>query len=177
MTIDAALTLKHAYDDDEDSAGAFDFWLSACPNHDLVPNDLRKVYGIVSDVSGVITGWRAPKNIPKGSGKKGDKANPTNRPKPTARPTETGTNCKRQAAGNNCPVDVTCTRITISNPVVKTLTKTCTASKYTQACYHYYSVMQEYRFGLALRCTNSNARAENLRFATNSWKSQHTNTV
>ncbi|KAF6798123.1 glycoside hydrolase family 18 protein [Colletotrichum sojae] len=102
MTIDAALTIKHAYDDSEDPAGAFDFWLSACPNHDLVPDDLRKVCGIVSDVSGAITAWRALKNIPRGSGKKGDKANPTNRPKSTARPPQTSRNCKRQAAGKFC---------------------------------------------------------------------------
>ncbi|KXH25328.1 glucan endo-1,3-alpha-glucosidase agn1 [Colletotrichum salicis] len=177
MAIDAALTIKHAYDSDQDPAGAFDFWLSPCGNHDLVPEDIRKVYGIVSDVSGAITGWRAPKNIPKGSGRKGDKANPTNRPSASVKPTKTADNCKRQAAGNNCPVDITSTRITASTPYVETITKTCIARSHTQACFHYYSAMVNYGFGRALSCTDDNERPDGLTKATKSWKDQHKDTV
>ncbi|ERT01646.1 hypothetical protein HMPREF1624_02898 [Sporothrix schenckii ATCC 58251] len=93
----AAQIVNYVYPSDQDPQGAFDWWLSPCGNTDLVPDDIKKAFGILSDVADTVTGFKGPKNIPKGSGRHGDDGNPkdqskprptSNEPKPTSKPTD-----------------------------------------------------------------------------------------
>lgn len=66
---------------------------------------------------------------------------------------------------------------TRSAPVVKTITRTCTASIYTQACYHYYSVLENYDWvkNDVFTCTDNyiHDRPKKNLLATGIWKKQH----
>lgn len=80
----AAQLLAYTYPEGEDPEGAFEFWLSPCGSSNLVvPEDIRKAYNILSNISYWTSSYKLF-NIKKGSGKKGDAANPTNRSKPKA---------------------------------------------------------------------------------------------
>ncbi|KAF2814094.1 uncharacterized protein BDZ99DRAFT_567780 [Mytilinidion resinicola] len=81
--------------------------------------------------------------------------------------------------GNEIPDDGECddpslhiTKITKSNPVLKTITKDCDFKKWPQACYHYYSAIQnDDRMSSAYTCRDDN-RSRN-GGSTRDWKSQH----
>ncbi|OBT63858.1 hypothetical protein VE03_06561, partial [Pseudogymnoascus sp. 23342-1-I1] len=82
----AAQMLDYIYSEGESPAEAFDWWLSPCgPN--ILPDDVNKVFEILSQVSLSKSSYKQPKNIAKGSGRKGDKGNPKSPSKP--RPTTT----------------------------------------------------------------------------------------
>ncbi|KAB5562953.1 glycoside hydrolase family 18 protein [Coniochaeta sp. 2T2.1] len=81
-TATAAQLLASAYPEGEDPAGAFEWWLSPCGGSDLVPDDIKKAFDILSNIADGVSSYKPPKNIKKGSGKKGDAANPTDRSKP-----------------------------------------------------------------------------------------------
>ncbi|CAM1501216.1 Fc.00g103780.m01.CDS01 [Cosmosporella sp. VM-42] len=70
----------YTYDEAEDPAGVFDFWLSPCGGTDLVADDLKKAFDITQGVADGVTGFQKPKNFDKGNGKKGDKGNPDRSP-------------------------------------------------------------------------------------------------
>ncbi|KAF1961724.1 hypothetical protein CC80DRAFT_531556 [Byssothecium circinans] len=72
----AANLVKHAYDASQAPGDAFDFWLSPCGGDDLVPQQLKDAFGILQQAGDVIS-FEPPKKIGKGSGEKGDAANPT----------------------------------------------------------------------------------------------------
>ncbi|KAM7198915.1 carbohydrate-binding module family 24 protein [Naviculisporaceae sp. PSN 640] len=76
MALTAAETVNYVYNKDQDPGGAFEWWLSPCGGSDLVPEDIKKAFDILSQVSGGISSFKEPKNIKKGSGKKGDEGNP-----------------------------------------------------------------------------------------------------
>ncbi len=77
----------YVYGDEEDGAGAFDFWLSPCGGTDLVPDDLKKAYDIIQMATGQgKVKFTPPKNIKPKSGKKGDDGNPTDRAPPHTTP-------------------------------------------------------------------------------------------
>lgn len=80
----AAQLLSYAYPPGEDPAGAFEWWLSPCGDTSLVPEEIRRVFDILSTVAGGVSSFREPKNIGKHSSKKGDSTNPTDRSKPKA---------------------------------------------------------------------------------------------
>ncbi|KAH8901476.1 class V chitinase Chi100 [Thozetella sp. PMI_491] len=80
----AAQLVSYAYPPGEDPQGAFEWWLSPCGGSDLVPDDIKNVFGILSTVADGVSSFKEPKNIKKGSGKKGDSANPKDRSKPKA---------------------------------------------------------------------------------------------
>ncbi|KAI1804250.1 carbohydrate-binding module family 24 protein [Daldinia bambusicola] len=84
MATTAAQMASYVYPEEEDPEGAFSWWLSPCGGTDLVPDDIKKIFGILNQVADGISSFKAPKNIPKGSGRKGDGANPTDRAKPKA---------------------------------------------------------------------------------------------
>ena len=88
MTLTAAQMIAYAYDKSEDPAGAFEWWLSPCGDPSLVSNDLRKAFDIMNTVVDGVSSFKKPKNIKKGSGKKGDNGNPkpADRGKPRAVP-------------------------------------------------------------------------------------------
>ncbi|KAK2616534.1 hypothetical protein QQS21_000577 [Conoideocrella luteorostrata] len=73
-----AQTYKYVYDESEDPAGAFEWWLTPCGGSDLVPESIKKAFDILGSVTDAGS-WRSPKNIKKGSGKRGDKINPRTR--------------------------------------------------------------------------------------------------
>lgn len=110
---------------------AFDFWLSPCGGSELVPDDIKNVFDTANGIADGIVGWTAPKNLKRGSGQKGDSGNPDR---------------DRSPGGNGNNRQVTETKIRSSTSVIQTITKTCTASHYSQACYHYYSVEQNYNW-------------------------------
>jgi hypothetical protein len=72
------------YPEEEDPEGAFSWWLSPCGGTTLVPDETKKIFGVLSTITDDVSSFKKPKNIPKGSGKKGDDANPTDRSKPKA---------------------------------------------------------------------------------------------
>ncbi|KAK4233824.1 hypothetical protein C8A03DRAFT_47714 [Achaetomium macrosporum] len=80
----AAQLLSYAYPPDQDPVGAFSWWLSPCGGDDLVPDEIKQVFDTLSSIADGVSSFEVPKNIPKGSGKKGDAANPTDRSKPKA---------------------------------------------------------------------------------------------
>lgn len=82
MAVSAAKTIAYTYPAGEDPAGAFDYWLSPCGKTDLVPDDLKKTFDILSTVADGVGSWKPPKNGKKGMGRKGDAGNPTDRTKP-----------------------------------------------------------------------------------------------
>ncbi|KAL2134930.1 hypothetical protein VTI74DRAFT_10423 [Chaetomium olivicolor] len=80
----AAQMLSYAYPPDQDPIGAFEWWLSPCGGTDLVPDEVKRVFEVLSTVVDGVSSFKKPPNIPRGSGRKGDDANPTNRSKPKA---------------------------------------------------------------------------------------------
>jgi hypothetical protein len=80
----AAQLIAYTYPEGENPVGAFEWWLSPCGGSELVPKELKKAFDILSTIAGGISSYKEPKNIKKGSGKKGDAANPTDRSKPKA---------------------------------------------------------------------------------------------
>ncbi|KAJ3496240.1 hypothetical protein NLG97_g2808 [Lecanicillium saksenae] len=100
----AAQTYNYLYPDSEDPSGAFDWWLSPCGDTSLVPDDLKKIFGIINEATDPLGSWRKPK-AKKGSGKKGDGLNPNDRtrgpksdkPGPNSR---NGGSCKRGEPSN-----------------------------------------------------------------------------
>jgi hypothetical protein len=82
MAATAAQVAAYAYPNEQDPQGAFSWWLSPCGGTDLVPDEIKKVFGILSQVADGVSSYKPPKNIKKRSRKKGDDANPTDRGKP-----------------------------------------------------------------------------------------------
>jgi hypothetical protein len=52
---------------------------------EYLPEDVKKVFNIINTVTGVATSFRPPRNIPKNSGRKGDRGNPRDQSKPRNR--------------------------------------------------------------------------------------------
>ncbi|KAM7214665.1 hypothetical protein V8F06_009986 [Rhypophila decipiens] len=80
----AAQLLAYTYPPDQDPAGAFEWWLSPCGGSDLVPDEIKHVFDIMSSIADGVSSYKKPKNIKPGSGRKGDPANPIDRSKPKA---------------------------------------------------------------------------------------------
>jgi hypothetical protein len=97
MLLTGAEMINCVYNKDEDPAGAFEWWLSPCGGTDLVPEEIKQAYGILSQVPAGRSSFRGLKNIKKGSGKKGDEGNPTDR----SAPRPIGGNKKPPVVGNN----------------------------------------------------------------------------
>ncbi|KAG8626437.1 hypothetical protein KVT40_005382 [Elsinoe batatas] len=81
MATTAAQIAAYTYDGDNDAQGAFEWWLSPCGDTGLVPDELRQVFDILSTVADGVTRFKAPPNLKKGSGRKGDAGNPNDRTK------------------------------------------------------------------------------------------------
>lgn len=108
----------------------------------------------------------------------------TNPPEATTDPNASQTTTKTEETSDpnasqttNKPDDEHVTEITKSEPEIKTITKTCSGSRYPQACYHYYSAINNYDWVKSVyTCSDSNARAEATQLtATHEWKKQHAN--
>jgi hypothetical protein len=84
MLATAAEMASYIYPANEDPAGAFSWWLSPCRGTDLVPDEIKKVFDILNSLPDGVSSFRVPKNIPKGSGRKGDSGNPHDQSTPRA---------------------------------------------------------------------------------------------
>lgn len=183
MLATASMIASYVYPEDQDPVGAFEWWLSPCGGTDLVPDDIKRVFDILSAIGDAGTSYRPPKNIPKGSGRKGDAGNPTDRSKP--RPigngngsgTGTGNNnkCKIRAnqvskRRNNAIVkkrcdanDVTQTEMLVITSVIYAANAQPTqiggrcSKKWSQACYHYSSAIQHNPAWATLTCVQDAA--------------------
>ncbi|KAF2420716.1 hypothetical protein EJ08DRAFT_702390 [Tothia fuscella] len=78
----AAHTLKYTYPDGEAPEDAYAWWLSPCGGSNVAPDDVKKVFGILSTIADGSSSFKPPKKIPKGSGWKGDGGNPRSPTKP-----------------------------------------------------------------------------------------------
>jgi hypothetical protein len=82
MATTAAQMAAYLYPEEEDPEGAFSWWLSPCGGTDLVPDDIKKAFGILSQVANGVSSFVTPKKVKKGSGKKDDDGNPKDQSKP-----------------------------------------------------------------------------------------------
>ena len=89
----AAQMAAYVYPDEEDPEGAFSWWLRGCGGTNLVPEDVKKTFDMLSKVATDISSFKTPKKIKKGSGKKGDRGNPKDQSKPPSAPAR-GNECK-----------------------------------------------------------------------------------
>jgi hypothetical protein len=92
MATTAAQMAAYLYPEEEDPEGAFSWWLSPCGGTDLVPEDIKKAFGILSEVANGVSSFVTPKNFKKGSGKKGDDGNPKDQSKPRSLNTNNNNN-------------------------------------------------------------------------------------
>ncbi|KAK4156324.1 hypothetical protein C8A00DRAFT_41196 [Chaetomidium leptoderma] len=170
MITTAAQMVSYIYPEEQQPEDAFSWWLSPCGGTDLVPDEIKKVFGILNSVADGVSSFKKPKNIGKGSGKKGDDGNPTDRSKPRNPGSGSGgggggnkpKKCRippakqtqRLGDGKNilriqeCVNDVTKTTEMIITSVVYApnarkiqVEKRC-KKEWTQACHHYSSVIR-----------------------------------
>jgi hypothetical protein len=205
MLTTAAQMASYIYPEEQDPEGAFSWWLSPCGGTDLVPDEVKKVFGILNQVADGISSFRTPKNIPKGSGRKGNDGNPTDRSKPRpggTRPTATTKGCRvppskqtqRLMEAKNvvrileCSRDKTITaEMTITsiyyaaNAKPTQVAKQCKAAN-TQACHHYSSVLRAHADWRTLTCVPEAGKPSKFRApgdegqATKAWSDQHNGT-
>ncbi|PVH83223.1 carbohydrate-binding module family 24 protein [Cadophora sp. DSE1049] len=201
MATTAAQMAAYLYPEEEDPEGAFSWWLSPCGGTDLVPEDIKKVFGILSQVAGGVSSFKTPKKLKKGSGKKGDDGNPKDRSKPRGTSGSGGVKpgqkrkCRipasrqtmRLGAAKNtmrkqsCVADKTkksemiITSIAYAaNAAPTKVTKNCDKA-WSQACFHYSSVIKANPQWAVLTCP-SEAGTTNHRLnakATGVWSNQH----
>lgn len=199
MATTAAETISYIYPDDEDPAGAFEWWLSPCGGSDLVPDDVRRIFDILNATPSGRSSYKPPKKIPKGSGKKGDDGNPIDRSKPRSPGKGSGSGnkpCKipkalqaeRKGAAKNtlrkqeCVKDKTkITELIITSisyepnakatPVIKHCDKA-----WSQACFHYSSAVRVNPHWETITCHPEAATTKHRLegSATSKWKAQHT---
>lgn len=76
MAATAAQMAAYLYPEEEDPEGAFSWWLKPCGGTDLVPEQIKKIFEVLSVVSDGLTSFKKPKKLKKGGNKKGDDGNP-----------------------------------------------------------------------------------------------------
>ncbi|KAL6712340.1 hypothetical protein ACN47E_000217 [Coniothyrium glycines] len=175
MAATAAQMASYFYPEEEDPEGAFSWWLSPCGGTDLVPDEIKQIFDILNMIPDGVSSFKKPKDGKgKGSGKKGDDANPTDRSKPKGGtgkgPNGTGGSSKKKKCNipagmdlmrmgeakntlrsQSCVADKTQKRDMVvtslrykTNPTPLPVIKHCDAA-HTQACYHYSSVIRNNR--------------------------------
>ncbi|KAK4072464.1 CAZyme family GH18 and CBM24 [Trichoderma harzianum] len=201
MALTATEMVNYIYPEGEDPGGAFEWWLSPCGGSGLVPDDIKNIFDTLSQVAGGVSSFKPPKNIPKGSGKKGDDGNPTDRgkPRPNTGGSGKGTPAKKQCKvppskqtqrlgqGKNtlriqsCVGDKTkTTEIVVTsldyaaNAKPTQVAKACDAA-WSQACYHYSSAIRVNPQWATLTCPQEAAATKHRldARATSVWSSQH----
>ncbi|KAL7629535.1 hypothetical protein AAE478_001056 [Parahypoxylon ruwenzoriense] len=200
MATTAAQMVSYIYPEDQDPEGAFSWWLSPCGGTDLVPDDIKNVFDILSQVADGVSSFKPPKGIGKGSGRKGDDGNPIDRGRP--RPLNSGSGssdtkkpCRippsketqRLGAAKNtyrvqkCVADQTMKYETVitsisyaADAVATPVTKHCDKA-WSQACYHYSSAISVNEHWATLTCppeaASTSYRLDGV--ATATWLSQH----
>ncbi|KAI8262413.1 hypothetical protein K4K56_005864 [Colletotrichum sp. SAR 10_98] len=206
MATTAAQMAAYLYPEEEDPEGAFSWWLSPCGGTELVPEEIKEIFGILSSVADGVSSFVKPK-ASKGSGKKGDDANPTDRSKPKAgtgsgpnglgktQPGSGGIRKKcnvpksqstlRLGAAKNTMRRQSCvaSKTQKEELIITSLTygaratqvqATCSA-QWSQACYHYSSVISNNQAWATLTCPQAAATTAHRQDAqaTATWSSQH----
>jgi hypothetical protein len=190
----------YLYPEEEDPEGAFYWWLSPCGGTDLVPQEIKDAFGILSTVANGVSSFKTPKNLKKGSGKKGDDGNPNDQSKPRSTNTNNNNNTppkkkpcsipKRSSTkrirGNtlqrmSCSNDETHKDQTIvtslkyaANAKAIGVKKEC-KKQHSQACFFYSAAIREKPVWATMTCHEAAATVGE-RFngkATNSWSDQH----
>ncbi|KAL5316124.1 hypothetical protein ACEPPN_017002 [Leptodophora sp. 'Broadleaf-Isolate-01'] len=172
MATTAAQMAAYLYPEEEDPEGAFSWWLSPCGGTNLVPDEIKQIFGILSTVADGVSSFKKPKNLPKGSGKKGDDANPTDQGTPKAPGKGTGNNkpaCKIPASQQTqrlrhtlreraCVADKTVQTEWIitsldyaANAAPTHIAKPCLVD-WENACWHYSSAIRQNPTWSTLTC-------------------------
>jgi hypothetical protein len=68
--------MKYVYPAAENPLGGFEWWLAPCGNQNLVPDEVKNAFNILSNVADGVGSFKKPSNIKQGSGKIGDATNP-----------------------------------------------------------------------------------------------------
>lgn len=204
MAATGAQTINYLYDEDNDPLSAFDWWiLKTCGDTSLVPDEIKDVFNTLSQVVDGIS-FKTPKNLKKGSGKKGDNGNPPTKDRnpPPKQPPKTGPPPKAQrqrkcvikpaketvrlgAALNTLRVQSCSADKTVASDLVITelpyvaaptpLPVTKTCSRqYAQACMHYSSAIDVNPEWETLTCPHASHKWRKDGAATNVWQAQHT---
>jgi hypothetical protein len=200
MLATAAQIASYIYPDSEDPAGAFSWWLSPCGGTDLVPDEVKEVFETLNSIADGISSFKPPRNIPRGSGQKGDDGNPNDQSTPRAPTSGSGGNkpkCNippskrmtRQLGGKNmirvleCVKDETRTTEYIVTSLISAqgatpsqVKRKCEA-KYGHACYHYSSAIRVNNQWAALTCPPEAATSSKIRDkdspAVKTWSAEH----
>jgi hypothetical protein len=199
MLLTAAQMASYLYDEEEDPAGAFEWWLLPCGGSDLVPEDIKNVFDILTSIGdfGGSSSFKPPKNLGKGSGRKGDSGNPTGSARSVSRPPPTRTShsvpchpTTKRASNNGFTVSViecdsksrTITNVYIATSATPAPTATTSyvggvcSDKWSQACYHYSSAISAHTDWAKLPCpvaAMATSRAREDGKATSTWSAQH----
>jgi hypothetical protein len=97
MLTTAAQIAAYLYPEEEDPEGAFSWWLAPCGGTDLVPDEIKKIFGILTAVADGVSSFVEPRRLRRGSGRRGDDGNPheSDRSTPSASvPPRTNAKCK-----------------------------------------------------------------------------------
>lgn len=71
MATTAAQMAAYLYSSEDKPEDAFSGWLSPCGGTELVPDEIKKIFDILSTVTDGVSSFSKPKNLKKGSGRKG----------------------------------------------------------------------------------------------------------
>lgn len=198
MATTAAQMAAYLYADEDKPAEAFYWWLSPCGGTDLVPEDIKRAFEILSKVTDGGSSFKQPKNLKKGNGKKGDDGNPHDQSTPRA-PKRTsggqrkcsipaakkerrlgdGLNTFRTLRCDNNGQTVTNDEMVVSLVYAQNAQSSehkvaCPAAA-KQACYHYSSAIKANPAWATLTCPPEAATTAHRfeGYATASWSSQH----
>jgi hypothetical protein len=201
MVTTAAQMAAYLYPEEEDPEGAFSWWLSPCGGTDLVPDDIKNAFAMLSTVANGVSSFSPPRKLKKHSRRRGDEGNPnpTDRGNP-----RTSTNSGVQKPAKKCRIgkgkstfrvggasntlrkqSCVSDQTVAQNLVVTSLayaapyapvqyTGTCRA-KNSQACYHYSSAIRVNPQWATITCDDSIASVANRLdgHATATWAAQH----
>lgn len=164
-----------------------------------MPDEIKQIFSILSQVTDGVSSLKAPKNDGKGSGKKGDDGNPVDHSTPRA-PTNSGNGgtkkkcripaskqTKRIGAAKNtmriqsCVADKTVksemiiTSLTCASNAEPTKVAKHCEKLWSQACFHYSSAIQVNPQWATLTCPTEAASTKHRlqAGATATWSSQH----
>ncbi|KAK4455203.1 hypothetical protein QBC34DRAFT_465261 [Podospora aff. communis PSN243] len=200
MALTAADIINTIYPQGEEPGGAWENWVSsACGGTDLVPEDLKKAFEILSMATDLVgRGSRVPKNIKDkhgGKGKKGDEGNPRSPKQP---PPGKNSNNRSQRKCNvrdpvkkishhtrrsaSCSNDIEVRKETIITSIawapnaVATQIKGECSLEHKHACYHYSSALRYNPAWSTLSCPTAAASSKKVRLngpAVRAWSAQH----
>lgn len=200
MATTAAQMAAYIYPEEEDPEGAFSWWLSPCGGTELVPEEIKRIFDILSAVSGGVSSFKEPKNISRGSGKKGDDGNPNDRsaPRPGSGVTPGSGGKKKKKCyippsratvrvrgtlrRQSCVADETqkdelvITSVHYAANAAPTQIAMECSKRWSQACFHYSSAISVHRHWATLTCppeaaTSSRSRTQGP--VVDAWSSQH----